>query len=238
MKPKAFKLYSDNMDIVNELSNEEAGELLKAIVNYVNTGEEVQTSRAVKLVFIPIKQQIDRDFASYEEVCEKRASAGQKGAIAKASKSKQMLADVSKSKQMLADVSNCLQEEEKEEEEKEKEKSIAKAIPKKKAPKTAFADFVYMTNDEYSSLIARLGEADTKRAIEILDNYKGSSGKKYVSDYRAILSWVVDKLGEVKPKAKNKATEYEQHEYDEAFFEKRRLQAIASSLEEMEAFDG
>ena len=232
MKPKAFKLYSDNMDIVNELSNEEAGELLKAIVNYVNTGEEIQTSRAVKLVFIPIKQQIDRDFASYEEVCEKRASAGKKGAIAKASKSKQM----------LADDSNCLQEEEKEEEkeeeEKEKEKSIAKAIPKKKVPKTAFADFVSMTNDEYSSLIARLGEADTKRAIEILDNYKGSSGKKYVSDYRAILSWVVDKLGEVKPKAKNKATEYAQHEYDEAFFEERRLQAIASSLEEMEAFDG
>ena len=227
MKPKAFKLYSDNMDIVNELSNEEAGELLKAIVAYANTGEEIQTSRAVKLVFIPIKQQIDRDFASYEEVCEKRAVAGRKGAVTKASKSKQV----------SANVSNCLQEEEKEEEKEEeekKEKSIAKAIPKKKAPKTAFADFVSMTNDEYSSLIARLGEADTKRAIEILDNYKGSSGKKYVSDYRAILSWVVDKLGEAKPKAKNKATEYEQREYDTAFYERQKLKAL-KAMENFEA---
>lgn len=29
--------------------------------------------------------------------------------------------------------------------------------------------------------------------IELLDNYKGANGRKYKNDYRAILSWVIDK---------------------------------------------
>ncbi len=62
--------------------------------------------------------------------------------------------------------------------------------------KIKFAEFIAMTNDEYQSLIAneQLGcEAAVKRCIEILDNYKGSTGRKYKSDYRAILSWVIDR---------------------------------------------
>ena len=62
--------------------------------------------------------------------------------------------------------------------------------------KVIFADFVSMTNDEYSSLVAKLGEPRAKRCIEILDNYKGANGKKYASDYRAILNWVVARLEE------------------------------------------
>jgi len=57
--------------------------------------------------------------------------------------------------------------------------------------KVKVAEFVSMTNDEYSSLVAKLGESGAERCIEILDNYKGSKGKTYKSDYRAILSWVV-----------------------------------------------
>lgn len=58
------------------------------------------------------------------------------------------------------------------------------------------AENVTMTNDEYQKLLAAHGPADTARLVEILDNYKGSSGKKYKSDYRAILSWCVDRLRE------------------------------------------
>jgi len=58
-------------------------------------------------------------------------------------------------------------------------------------PKMRFAEFVSMTNGEYSSLVAKLGESGAKWCIGKLDNYKGSKGKKYDSDYRAILSWVV-----------------------------------------------
>lgn len=67
--------------------------------------------------------------------------------------------------------------------------------------KIKYAEFVSMTNDEYSSLVAKLGgEERAKRCIEILDNYKGAKGKKYKSDYRAILNWVIDRLEEEEQK--------------------------------------
>lgn len=69
-----------------------------------------------------------------------------------------------------------------------------------------YADFVSMTNDEYSSLVAKLGERGAKRAIEIMDNYKGANGKQYKSDYRAILNWVVKRLEEENAKGAENAT--------------------------------
>lgn len=56
------------------------------------------------------------------------------------------------------------------------------------------AEFVKMTKKEYMKLIERFGEADTSLAIEKLDNYKGSLGKRYKSDYRAILSWAMNAI--------------------------------------------
>lgn len=57
-----------------------------------------------------------------------------------------------------------------------------------------------MTNVQHEKLLAAHGSADTARLIEILDNYKGSTGKTYKDDYRAILSWCVDRLKEERRK--------------------------------------
>jgi len=65
-----------------------------------------------------------------------------------------------------------------------------------KIEKIEFAEFVHMTNAEHDKLVVQFGTHGAQRCIEILDNYKGSSGKKYKSDYRAILSWVAGKYGE------------------------------------------
>jgi len=62
--------------------------------------------------------------------------------------------------------------------------------------KIKYADFVSLTNAEYEALVAKLGKEGTERCIEILDNYKGATGKKYKSDYRAILNWVVERYEE------------------------------------------
>lgn len=72
--------------------------------------------------------------------------------------------------------------------------------------RTQYAENVKMTEDEFKKLVDQFGLEDTNRMIEILDNYKGSSGKKYKSDYRAILSWVVDRLKEEKTKKPNAVT--------------------------------
>ncbi len=131
--------------------------------------------------------------------------------------------------QCNADVTKCNTEKEIRDRDKRKEidtpptpsKGEAAKIPKKKSKKaeplkTQFAEFVSMTNDEYTSLVAKVSEQGAKRCIEILDNYKGSSGKKYSSDYRAILNWVVTRYEEEKAKqTKNTAPKCDDYDdYD------------------------
>lgn len=73
-------------------------------------------------------------------------------------------------------------------------KAEEKETPKKELEKIHFAEFVTMTNDEYEKLVVAHGKELTDQCIQKLDNYKGSNGKKYKSDYRAILSWVLDEV--------------------------------------------
>jgi hypothetical protein len=65
---------------------------------------------------------------------------------------------------------------------------------KLKEKKIKYAEFVSLSEDEYNKLVSEYGEQQVKRMIEILDNYKGSTGRTYKSDYRAILNWVVDRI--------------------------------------------
>jgi hypothetical protein len=63
-------------------------------------------------------------------------------------------------------------------------------------PKINFAEFVSLTQEEHDKLIAAHGEDKVKRIYETLDNYKGSNNKKYASDYRTILNWVINRVDE------------------------------------------
>lgn len=69
-----------------------------------------------------------------------------------------------------------------------------------KARKYKYADNVTLTRDEYSTLVGQYSEDDVKGMISVLDNYKGQNGKRYKSDYRAILNWVVNAYFERKAK--------------------------------------
>lgn len=60
---------------------------------------------------------------------------------------------------------------------------------KKESVKKRYSEFVLMTEEEYQKLVEQFGEAETLKWIERLDDYKASTGKKYVSDYRTILVW-------------------------------------------------
>lgn len=75
-----------------------------------------------------------------------------------------------------------------------------KTSPKPKPEKKQYGEFVSLTEDEYGKLVEKYGEAATQRMIEVLDNYKGSTGKKYASDYRTILNWVWKRVEEENPR--------------------------------------
>ena len=74
------------------------------------------------------------------------------------------------------------------------ENNTRKTKNKSQSGKVQFAEYVSMTNAEYEKLVSTYGEANTARMIEKLDNYKGATGKKYKSDYRAILNWVTEEV--------------------------------------------
>ena len=80
-----------------------------------------------------------------------------------------------------------------------KKKKKADVTPKDKpVGKTAYGENVHMSEKEYGLLIEKYGKVQTQKLIDKLDFYKGANGKSYKSDYKAILSWVIDSVG-VKP---------------------------------------
>lgn len=70
---------------------------------------------------------------------------------------------------------------------------------KSKSDKKAYSEFVRMTETSYNRLIELYGREFTEACIMKLDLYKGSKGKTYKDDYRAILSWVVNSVNKDHP---------------------------------------
>lgn len=68
---KGFIIYDDVMEVVKRLTDEEAGQLLRGLLNYSISGRDPKFEGVLEFVFIPIKQQMDRDAEKYEARCEK-----------------------------------------------------------------------------------------------------------------------------------------------------------------------
>ena len=76
MKLKTFLLYAEAAPQIDLLSNEEAGQLFKALFHYVADGTELVTNnRVLAMTFAVFKAQIDRGATKYEETCRKRTEA-------------------------------------------------------------------------------------------------------------------------------------------------------------------
>ena len=95
MTKKSFLVYFDWEIPLQELTNEELGELFRAMFIYAKYGEEIELEhRSLKLVFGFIKGAIDRDKASYAEKCRKNAENGSKGGKKKAEKEREVGANM------------------------------------------------------------------------------------------------------------------------------------------------
>ena len=75
-----FLVYKDWETLFDTLdSNEEAGELIKALFAFAKRGEIAEFSGALKMAFIFMSQQLERDGHKWEETCNSRSEAGKKG---------------------------------------------------------------------------------------------------------------------------------------------------------------
>ena len=68
---KGFVVYGDIEESLEELSDEQVAKLFRGMVNYFNTGKDPKFTGLLKLAFIPIRQQMDRDVDKYEKKCQK-----------------------------------------------------------------------------------------------------------------------------------------------------------------------
>lgn len=91
---KGFVLYADQRSIIDMLSNEKAGELIKHIFSYVNDENPINNDPLVLLAFEPIKLQLKRDLIKWEDTRSKRSKAGKISAEKRSKQNEHMLTHV------------------------------------------------------------------------------------------------------------------------------------------------
>ena len=77
----SFVVYTDIKETLDDLSDSEVAALFRGMVDYQVTGEDPKFSGTLKYIFIPIRQQMDRNNTKWERKKAVRAEAGRQGGI-------------------------------------------------------------------------------------------------------------------------------------------------------------
>ncbi len=76
---RGFVVYGDIKEVIDELPDDQVAQLFRGMVNYFVNGKDPKFSGTLKYIFIPIRQQMDRNAEKYEKKCEKmRANANKR----------------------------------------------------------------------------------------------------------------------------------------------------------------
>ena len=68
---KSFIIHADSLDILDQLTDEQAGKLFKAISYYQKTGQISQDDQLVKIAIVPFINQFKRDEKKYLNIVER-----------------------------------------------------------------------------------------------------------------------------------------------------------------------
>jgi len=77
-KRKSFLIYIDSLPVLDDLTDEQAGKLFKAISSY-HKGEDLELDSLTKIAFSPFKSQFIRDDEKYKKIVERNKNNGLKG---------------------------------------------------------------------------------------------------------------------------------------------------------------
>lgn len=194
MKKKSFILYSDIRETFTALTDEEAGQLIKHILTYVNGIEPIIENRIVKILFEPIKAQLIRDAEKWNHIIDKRKEAGKLGGLAKGSKTKQKIANAKSAKQKVANLAvndnvnvnvNVTD-------------NVNVNVNDNDIKKINIRPFVKISQSNLDKLNSEFLEHEVNWMLDKLNDYKASTGKKYKCDYSAINVWVKDAFRKAK----------------------------------------
>ena len=157
----SFILYTEQKEVIDKLTDEQAGKLIKAIYEYVETDKMPQLDSLLEIVIIPFKQNIDRNIDKWEQIKQKRSEAGKIGAeIKKQKQAKQANVNFAKSKETNQAVNVN-----------ENVNVNDNDNVNVKDKKIHFADYVTMTNAEYEKLVSTYSKEFADQCITVLDKY-------------------------------------------------------------------
>lgn len=86
MDKNSFLIYLDYEEQFNLLTDEQIGQLMRAIIKYEKTKEIPQLDGMLKMAFSFIKTQLDRDREKYQAKCEQNRENAKRGGRPKRSK--------------------------------------------------------------------------------------------------------------------------------------------------------
>lgn len=93
--PKGFFTYFHHEEVLQELTDEDAGRLYKDLLHYGNTGElpDYHGYTVLDVAFTLFRIEIDHNVERYQKVCEARSQAGKKSARVKKERAAKALSD-------------------------------------------------------------------------------------------------------------------------------------------------
>jgi len=75
---KSFIIHNDSLGVLDELTDEQAGKLFKAIAAYQRE-TDLSLDMLTKIAFAPFRAQFERDSVKYDAVCDRNKNNGSKG---------------------------------------------------------------------------------------------------------------------------------------------------------------
>lgn len=175
---KAFLLYNNMASVFSALEDEQAGALIKAIVEYVNTGEEPLMEPTMMALFLMFRTQIDDAQVKWEETKEKRRLAIQtRWQREKENKCIQMNTSVNTS--TVCNTNDTVNVNVNGNVNVNKEKGISKDIPKKKEAKPTFEEVVAYFQERNST------EAEAQKYFDHYTANGWKVGKNPMKDWKA-----------------------------------------------------
>ena len=173
MEIKTFLMYKEWQPVIEAMTDEQAGKLLKAIYAYQINNEVNITDGLLLGLFNMMKTKFETDATLYKEKCEKNKENGLKGGRPK-------------KQTKPKETERLLEETEKK--------------PKEKKETYGTGGNVKLTVKEYEKLVADYGADKTQKAIELLDGYIADKGYKSKDNNRALRRWVFDAVEEQEQK--------------------------------------
>ena len=201
-KKETILIYLEIREMIEKLTKEQAGTIFMAILDYCDTGTIPKLDPFLEMVFIPIRQSLDRSKKQYESRCEKNRAAALKR-WGKTEDAEEPPTTEKKTKgHPSAHANGCYPEPEPEpvpdpEPEPlpdphplpEPESPLPKeaADREKKCPYGAFQN-VFLSEDDLSRLKKEFPK-DWQTNIDDLSCFIASTGRKYENHLATILSW-------------------------------------------------